>query len=63
MATITDGPQVLYKNGKPRAVVLDIRDYTKLLELVADKEDLAELQQIKKTKLSFRDFQEYLKDA
>lgn len=32
--------QVVMKNGKPNAVIIDIKDYQELLELLEDKEDI-----------------------
>ncbi|MEK7077952.1 MAG: hypothetical protein AAB911_00085 [Patescibacteria group bacterium] len=54
--------RIIFKNGKPQAVVLDIDRYKKLLEIAQEKEDLAELRQIKKSKTYFRDLQDYTKD-
>lgn len=54
--------RIIFKNGKPEAVVLDIDRYEKLLEIAQEKEDLAELRQIKKSKTYFRDLQDYIKD-
>ncbi len=56
MATISTKLQIITKNGSPRAIVLDIEKYERLLEAAKDKEDLAELRKIKRGKTSFRDF-------
>ncbi|OGY63602.1 MAG: hypothetical protein A3I89_01595 [Candidatus Harrisonbacteria bacterium RIFCSPLOWO2_02_FULL_41_11] len=56
-------PQVIIKNGKPRAVILDIKKYKQLLKLAEDREDLAELRRIKTGKTSFRKLDDYLKDS
>ena len=60
MAAVETKPQIIIRNGKPRAVILDIRKYEQLLEIAEEKEDLAELKRIKRTKTSFRDLREYL---
>ena len=61
MPTITIKPQIVIKNGKPNAVVLNIKDYEKILGALEDKSDLAELKRIKKGKISFRSIDAYLK--
>ena len=59
MAIITEKLKILIKNGKPRSVVLDIKDYKHLLELAEDKEDLAELKRLKKGGESFTILERY----
>lgn len=63
MAITLEKPQIIVKNGKPKSVVLGIKDYQLLLELAEDKEDLAELHRIKKGKTSFRELGNYLKNV
>lgn len=58
---ISTKPQIIIRNGKPSAVILDISKYEELLEAIEDKEDLAELHRIKKSKTSFRELNIYLK--
>jgi prevent-host-death family protein len=53
-------PQVVMKNGKPNAVIIDIRDYQNMLERLEDKEDLADLAKMRKGGLHFRKFDEFL---
>lgn len=61
MATILEEkPQIIVENGKPKSVVLDIKDYERLLEMVEDKEDLAELRRIKRGKTSFHELTAHL---
>jgi PHD/YefM family antitoxin component YafN of YafNO toxin-antitoxin module len=48
------------KNGKPNAVIIDIRDYQNILERLEDKEDLADLAKMRKGGLHFRKFEEFL---
>ena len=54
--------QVIVKNGKPKAVILDIKAYERLLEMAEDREDLMELRKIKKSRTSFRELEDYLGD-
>ncbi|MBI2034037.1 MAG: type II toxin-antitoxin system prevent-host-death family antitoxin [Candidatus Liptonbacteria bacterium] len=60
-STITK-TQVIVKNGKAKAVILDIKAYERLLEMAEDREDLLELRKIKKSKTSFRELGDYLAD-
>lgn len=53
-------PQVIMKNGKPNAVIIDIRDYQKMLERLEDKEDLVDLARLRKGSLHFRKFDDFL---
>jgi PHD/YefM family antitoxin component YafN of YafNO toxin-antitoxin module len=53
-------PQVVLRNGKPAAVILDIRDYEKLLERVEDAHDLRHLRSIRKGRLKFRPLSEVM---
>jgi hypothetical protein len=55
-------PEMIYKGGKPTAVILPLAQYEELLERV---EDAADLQRLKKTRLqgtSYRPFSDYLKE-
>jgi len=55
-------PQLIMKNGKPNAVIIDIEDYRKMLERLEDKEDLDDLIKIRSGILSFRKFEDFLAD-
>ncbi len=61
MPTTETEPQIILQNGRPHAVILDIRKYQRLLELVEEKNDLSELRRIKKGKTSFRELKQYLR--
>jgi len=55
-------PEMIYKSGKPTAVILPLAEYEELLERV---EDAADLQWLKKARLqgaSYRPFSDYLKE-
>ncbi len=41
-------PEIILRNGKPAAVILDIDEYQRLLECLAEKENLKALQKIRK---------------
>lgn len=53
-------PQVIMKNGRPNAVIIDIKDYKQLLERLEDKEDIADLEKMRKGSLHFRKFDDFL---
>lgn len=55
-------PQLIMKNGKADAVIIDIKDYRKMLERLEDKEDLEDLAKIRTGTLSFRKFEDFLAD-
>lgn len=55
MATITKKPRIINKNGKPHEVVLSIRQYKKMLDIIEDIKDVAEVERIKKKGTSFRE--------
>ena len=48
--------------SKPQAVVLNIKDYERLLEAAEEKDDLAELRRIKKGRTLFREIEAYLRE-
>ena len=53
-------PQLVMKNGRPNAVIIDIKDYRKMLERLEDKEDLDDLVKIRASTPSFRKFDDFL---
>ena len=53
-------PEIVLRQGKPEAVILDIDDYREMLERLEDLEDLRLLKQMKKKQLKFRKFEEFL---
>jgi len=55
-------PEMIYKSGKPTAVILPLAEYEELLERV---EDMADLQWLRKTRsqgVIYRPFSDYLKE-
>lgn len=56
---ILQKPNVVLRNGKPQAVILDLREYQRLLEAAEANSDLGELKKIKRSKTSFRPIEEY----
>ena len=55
-------PEIILREGKPAAVILDIDIYREMLERLEDAEDLKELEHIRKTPLTFRSLEEFLKE-
>jgi PHD/YefM family antitoxin component YafN of YafNO toxin-antitoxin module len=55
-------PEIVLREGKPAAVILDIDEYREMLERLEDAEDLKELEGMRKTPLKFRRLEEFLKE-
>ncbi len=55
-------PEIILREGKPSAVILDIEDYRELLERLEDFEDLAMLKEMRKKTLKFRKLDNFLKE-
>jgi PHD/YefM family antitoxin component YafN of YafNO toxin-antitoxin module len=55
-------PEMIYKSGKPTAVILPLADYKELLERVEDAADLEYLQKIRRQGATFRPLDDYLKE-
>ncbi len=51
-------PEIVIRNGKPAAVILDIKDYQEMLERL---EDLKVLKAMRRRPLKFRRLDEFLK--
>ena len=55
-------PEIVLREGKPSAVILDIEEYREMLERLDDLEDLNMLKEIRKRPLKFRKLEEFLKE-
>jgi len=53
--------EVIMKNGRPKSVILGIREYRNLLELAEDAYDRRTLEAMRRKKCHFRPFNSYLK--
>jgi len=53
-------PEVIFREGKPRAVILDIKEYQEMLKRLEDLEDLKMLERIRQEPLSFTKLDEFL---
>lgn len=56
------GPEIIVKDGKARAVILDIDKYQEMLERLEDMEDLKMLQEMRQKPLKFRKLEEFLEE-
>jgi len=55
-------PQIVLRNGKPAAVILDIQEYEEMLERLEDAEHLKALKAMRKKPLEFKRLEEFLKE-
>ncbi len=55
-------PEMIYKRGKPTAVILPLARYEELLELAEDAADIAYLKKARQEGMSFRPFSQYVRD-
>ena len=55
-------PEIILREGKPAAVILDIDEYRGMLERLEDVEDLRMLKRMRKKPLKFRKLEDFLKE-
>jgi PHD/YefM family antitoxin component YafN of YafNO toxin-antitoxin module len=55
-------PEIIFREGKPAAVILDIGEYRKMLERLEDVEDLKMLKEMRRGPLKFRKLEDFLKE-
>jgi PHD/YefM family antitoxin component YafN of YafNO toxin-antitoxin module len=55
-------PEIVFREGKARAVILDIDEYQEMLERLEDIEDLKMLDRMRKGPLSFKRLDDFLKE-
>ena len=53
-------PEIILRNGRPAAVILDIDEYQDMLERLEDMRDLEMLKEMRDTPLEFRKLGEFL---
>lgn len=56
-------PDIIFRDGKPAAVVLGIDEYQEILERLEDSEDLKTLQEMRKKPLKFRKLEDFLEEC
>ena len=59
---VKNKPQFIIKDGKPHAVIIDIKDYGAMLERLEDREDLDDLKKSRAGALQFRKFADFLSE-
>ena len=55
-------PEIVLREGKPAAVILDIRDYQEMLERLEDVHDLRQLAEMRKRPLKFKKLADFLQE-
>ena len=62
MKAALERPEIVLRNGKPSAVILDIDTYKEMLERIEDAEDLAWLRNARRQPPRFRKLTDFLKE-
>ncbi len=62
LKTKKKSPEIIFRDGKPAAVILEIKEYQDMLERLEDIEDLKMLQKMRKRPLKFRKLEDFLKE-
>lgn len=55
-------PEIVLREGKPAAVILDIDAYKEMLERLEDIEDLRMIEEMRKKPLKFKRLEDFLKE-
>jgi PHD/YefM family antitoxin component YafN of YafNO toxin-antitoxin module len=55
-------PEVVYRNGEPVAVILEIQEYQEMLERLEDIEDLELVREMRGRPLQFRALDDFLEE-
>jgi prevent-host-death family protein len=63
MRAMRKAPEIVVRNGKPAAVIIDIEAYRGILERLEDAEDIKALDEARKGSLSFRSLDDFLREA
>jgi PHD/YefM family antitoxin component YafN of YafNO toxin-antitoxin module len=56
-------PEIVTRKGKPVSVIIPIKDYEELLELLEDRDDVAWLKRARRKPLQYRPLEEYLAES
>ena len=62
MRTNRKKPEIVLRNGKPRAIIIDIDEYQGILERLEDAEDLRVLEEMRKKPLEFKRLEDFLNE-
>ena len=55
-------PEIVFREGRPAAVILDIDEYRQMLERLEDIDDLRMLEAMRKRPLKFKRLDDFLKE-
>ncbi|MBM3120132.1 MAG: type II toxin-antitoxin system Phd/YefM family antitoxin [Chloroflexi bacterium] len=55
-------PEIVLRDSKPTAVIIDIDAYQEMLERLADTEDLRLLEEMRRKPLKFRKLEDFLNE-
>ena len=55
-------PEIILRDGKPKAVILDIEEYQEMLERLEDAEDLKMLEEMRRKPLEFKRLEDFLNE-
>jgi PHD/YefM family antitoxin component YafN of YafNO toxin-antitoxin module len=53
-------PEIIFRGGKPAAVIIDIDEYQEMLERLEDAEDLKILTEMRQKSLKFKKLEDFL---
>ena len=53
-------PEIIFRGGKPTAVIIDIDEYQEMLERLEDAEDLKILAEMRQKSLKFKKLEDFL---
>jgi prevent-host-death family protein len=62
MKAMRNPPEIVLRNGKPSAVIVDIEEYQELLERAEDVADLKTLQTMRRKSLHFKTLEAFLQE-
>jgi len=55
-------PEIILRDGKPTAVIIDIDEYQEMLERLEDAEDLRVLDEMRRQPLKFKKLEDFLNE-
>lgn len=55
-------PEIILRDGKPAAVIIDINEYQEILERLEDMEDIRVLEEMRRKPLKFRKLEDFLNE-
>jgi PHD/YefM family antitoxin component YafN of YafNO toxin-antitoxin module len=55
-------PEIVLRDGKPAAVIIELDEYQEMLERLEDMEDFKTLERMRKKPLKFRKLEDFLEE-